>query len=278
MDNKSELLDLLKDKKIAIYGAGYVGKTFYKALSICGIAQNVECFIVSQTDPSQKGIYGIKIQSITEFKDRDDIVICLAVHETIKKEIIGLLKKKGISKYLWISPYIFELFFGRPIQVGVNLSVDRIVDVCSDRHLAIRYLAIENYFGKNKEGYSIYKKAQGLHFKRETAAKRLDAFINLIESWDENGYLTDSKILIDDRYRLLNGFHRVTLARYFGQKEIAGDIYKSSPHYLEWIGNDILLTKSRLSTAGFTKDELLMIEDAHKRLRINETGRKDGEG
>ena len=67
MDNKSELLDLLKDKKIAIYGAGYVGKTFYKALSICGIAQNVECFIVSQTDPSQKGIYGIKIQSITEF-------------------------------------------------------------------------------------------------------------------------------------------------------------------------------------------------------------------
>ena len=106
----------------------------------------------------------------------------------------------------------------------------------------------------------------------------MDAFINLIESWDENGYLTDSKILIDDRYRLLNGFHRVTLARYFGQKEIAGDIYKSSPHYLEWIGNDILLTKSRLSTAGFTKDELLMIEDAHKRLRINETGRKDGEG
>lgn len=272
-DGNLEVLDsdffynILKEYRIAIYGTGFVAMKFYNALLMQGLSEKVECFIVTRKEDALEYIDGREVKSVHEYENIGDIFICLAVHEVGKREIEEILKAKDISNYIWIYPYLFELALGKPLQRGVVIPTDRIVQQCHDYRIAVRYLAIENYFGKNNYGYSIYIKAQALRCEKGTAEKRLKAFCNLIQSWEKHGYKLDSNIFIDDKYQLIDGAHRITLAWYFQLKEVVCNIFRSTEMCFKWLGSEALLTKRIVLNADFTKEELAVIECAYRKVR-----------
>lgn len=268
MENKIDILNIVRNYRIVIYGTGYVAMGFYKALAVWKLDSNIECFVVSQKEEALESLNGIDIKSIDEFKNDKNKIICIAVHEAIKNEIEEILKEKGITNYIWIkTDFLTELILGNPIKSNVRISVDRIIQKCSDYRIAVRYLAIEQYFGKNDYGYDIYKKAQELHCGAKTAKKRLLSFCKLIQNWKSHGYQSNYKIQIDENNELLDGVHRTTLARYFQMDEVMCDIFKASPYYFEWRGSNIFLTDSKIQEVGYTTKEQWAIEDAYKRIR-----------
>lgn len=267
MTDKVDLMQILEHKRIVVYGAGFVAEKFYEALVIQGLHRNVECFVVSRKEPEQKFLKGKNVISIDEFENSENILICLAVHDVTKNEIEEILDKRGITNRIWIRPYLFDLVLGKPTRSGVIMPVDPIVRQCVDYRIAVRYLAVENYFGKNDCGYEIYKKALEAYCGRETAEKRLENFRRLIQSWERSGYLADSTILIDEKGEIIDGAHRITLARYFRTDRVLCDVYQTSEKYLEWIGSGALLPQDKAAQFGFTDKEIEMMEEAYQRIR-----------
>lgn len=261
---------IMKNNRIAIYGTGFVAMKFYDVLVKRGLGKEIECFIVSKKESGQNEIRKMKICSIDEFENKDGLIICVAVHEVSRDEIEKILDSKKIKNYIWIYPYLYDLALGSPLKRGVPVPVKKIVRQCHNYRIAIRYLAVENYFGKNSYGYDIYRKAQEISCGKISAEKRLESFCRLIQNWENDGYNNDSRILISEDFALIDGIHRTTLARYFKLEEVACDIYKNTGYYAAWMGSGALLARDKVLEAGFTKEEMEIIEDAY--IRVKEDG------
>lgn len=131
-------------------------------------------------------------------------------------------KLKRILKkiYRWVFPpnelpvlhHIYdarELFFQENDATGFN-RYDMIV----------RLLAIENSNGKNDFGWELYRKQQNARRAGDwqNAEKR---FRTLIDSYNQNGYDISSEVEIGYDLRLWDGSHRMALAMYHKQYQIA---------------------------------------------------------
>lgn len=269
MGKRGSISSFLEGKKIVIYGIGYVAQKFYHALVAQGLDSNVEYFVVSQRIGEQTAMNGINVRVIQELKAGDDTMICIAVHETGRKEIEKLLENENIKNYIWISPYdLAELFYGKPKEKAVPIPVNKIIRSCKDYRFAVKYLAIENYFGINDYGYDIYLKAQQLHCEKQTATKRLKAFLDLIDNWERFGYHPDSRILLDENYEVLDGAHRTILAEYFNVGKVNCDMFDSAQCHFDWHGSNVRLTRAKLSEGEFSGIELAAIEEVFARIQI----------
>lgn len=267
MQKNSKILKDLEENRIVIYGAGYMAKMFYKALSKLGIDRNVEFFVVSSDHKKMKTLYGTEIKTIDEIKIDSNVLICVAVHEMLKDEIQEILKKKKLINYVWISPDIYaELFFGIPYNKNVKVSVNKI---CQENiySILVRHLAIENYFGKNNYGYDIYTKVQRKLLGEAAAERRLLSFCKLIYDWKSKGCILDRNILLDKNFEILDGAHRIALARYYQMKEINCDLYDCTLHSSEWREDKLFLKEDTLILFGFTDEEIRIIKDAYITLR-----------
>ncbi len=263
----ADLIRLLENKRIVIYGAGFVAEKFYRALFMRGLGGNVECFVVSGRDEERRELHGKPLISLDKFVNGEDALVCLAVHDVSRDEIEASLESRGILNRIWIRPYLFDLVLGKPVEKGVEMPVKVLVGQCTDYRIAVRYLAVEQYFKKNSLGYGIYVKAMGVYCGTATAEKRLEQFLRLIENWERRGYRRDSVILADRKGEIIDGAHRITLARYFDTDRVVCDIYQTSSDYYEWIGSGALLTRKKAAEAGFTAEETDRIEDAYQRIR-----------
>lgn len=114
-----------------------------------------------------------------------------------------------------------------------------------DYRIAVRYLAIENYYGKNTIGYDIYLKLMELHTSHETAVKRLSTFIKLIKDWEKLGYDDTKSIDILENGILIDGTHRFSLGVYFGLNDMSCNIYdaKKYSNCFEISGEDAVMSK-----------------------------------
>ena len=83
--------------------------------------------------------------------------------------------------------------------------------------IAVKYLAVENYYGKNDFGWTLYKEMQKkrLNLDDMEAEIVLNKFKELIKSFEENGFLENSYIFCDEKLRIMDGAHRVALCLYF---------------------------------------------------------------
>ena len=79
--------------------------------------------------------------------------------------------------------------------------------------LAVRWLAIEEYFGKNTVGFGLYNKMQDNRGTRRNSETR---FRWLIDSVCNDGLDSRSSVEIDSQGRLGSGSHRLALAMYLG--------------------------------------------------------------
>lgn len=268
IENRSNLLSILKERRIVIYGTGYVAMRFYRALGIHNLAENITCFAVTDMKNQRDTVInGIKVQAIAEIEIVDDMMVCIAVHESIKPEIEKLLVQRGIEKFIWIYPYLHDLLLGEKIAENRNISVDFIISKNDGYGLAIKYLALEQYYKKNQCGFAVYVKAQAMHCEEETAKKRLDKFCQLIASWEKCGYQPDRGCVLDESYRVIDGYHRIALAKYHQQEEIICNVYQCSKELVEEMGNAVGMTKQDMIEAGFTLEELAAVEEVYNRIR-----------
>lgn len=264
----TELLELLSRRKFVIYGAGYVALKFYEALKIRQLDKNISCFIVSTFSGSDEKIEGLPIRGVDWLKKNKDIVVCIAVHEALMPEIIGTMQNIGVSDYFWIYPYLYELLLGAPIKVGTAVNLNDVIHTCMDDYrLAIRYMAIDNYLGKNAIGFDMYKRAQALHSSPKTAEERLIKFCELINQWQQNGYNKNSRILINERYEVIDGIHRVTLAKYYNLQEIVCDIFPGDFSASELHGANVMLTRQALLRGGFSEEEFERLDEISEAIK-----------
>lgn len=106
--------------------------------------------------------------------------------------------------------------------------------------IVVRYLAIEEYYGRNNIGYNLYLKMQQKRKTSETVdqiEERLRRFKKIILDWEINGYRNESEIICDSGLNLLDGSHRLALSLYFGTKIINCKVYaytKEIEYGLDW--------------------------------------------
>ena len=149
---------------------------------------------------------------------------------------------------------------------------------------AIRYLAIENYYGINDYGFEFYKKMHtvGGNYGQinetekyyEDARKRnktpilggvgkieqhsVEQFTRLIESVEENGYDENTVIMADRNLLSMNGSHRSTLALYHDLDFINVEVHKELFQRR--------FTRNWFLANGFEMEEVAIIDDAMKRI------------
>lgn len=262
-----KLLEIINRSDIAIYGAGEVGKKFYNALKMNNLHHRVRCFVVSKMEQPGETIYGVPVKTVCELAG-ENIYICIAVHEVVKAEIEMQLQKLHFENYVWIYPYILDMAFGMPLECHKKVKVRDILKRQFDAGyyaVAIRCLAIENYYKKNDIGFHAYVRMQQLHCQELTAEKRLDRFIQLMDDWDKNGYREECDIMVDETFRLFDGWHRFSLACYHQMDEIYVREFACNDNHHQMIGDKNCVSR-RLLIDNFTHTEREAIEEIQDRL------------
>jgi len=253
----------INNKEIFIYGAGYVADVFFKALKKNKLEKQVKGFLVSSIGNIDKVIHGYLVRTVDEVIIGSRTIICIAVHEIYKKEIEEILFQKGISNYIWIYPILYELYLGDPIREKEWINIKKIIKQQLENYgIAIRWAAIDDYYGKSQGGFALYKKAIALHSDNYTAEERTKQFIGLIETWSNIGYLEEYQISLDRNYKVIDGEHRLTLALYHGQEEICCKVYREENIHT----NKALITRQSLIEGEFYQEEIMKIENINQYL------------
>jgi hypothetical protein len=78
--------------------------------------------------------------------------------------------------------------------------------------LIVKLLAIENYYQKNQIGWEIYKKVHPPNKDKD--------FKELIETVEKDGYYDLSFIIIDKKFHILDGNHRLAMLLYSKSKYV----------------------------------------------------------
>ena len=255
--DREEFIELITDKRILIYGAGYVALNFWEALKRNGLEEQIRGFVVSQIAETQKYIGALPVQSIDQAAVDDETIVCIAVHEALEEEIEAALLQKGISNYIWIYPFLYNLYLGNPVKEGEWIDTKEFIRGYEQRYgLAVRWAAIDDYYGKCPGGLDLYKKAMAMHGSMDTIKARTDRFLNLIQDWGSIGYDDRWQIAIDRNYEIIDGEHRVALALYHGQPQMRCRIYDGKSMH----GDKVLMTKKALFDGGFTIGEIEILD------------------
>lgn len=265
INNTIELIDILSAHKIAIYGAGYVATRFYQSLKEYGLDGNVFSFVT--TAGGELDVDGLPVMAIEQLEADERMIICVAVHESIKDDIIDNLVEKGFNKYIWIYPFLYDLMLGTPIYRNVKVPVSKIWNATRDDYgMAIRYLAIDNYYGKNLNGYEIYKRFLSLLNDEKTSEKRLEQFIRLIQSWEKHGYDTSKCSFILEDYKVFDGAHRIAVASYFNQDFVMCNVYPTTKAIFEIHNQTAIFTKQCVLNAGFEPALITLLDETNQRI------------
>lgn len=258
------LTEIIQKNKIAIYGTGYVAKAFYNCLVKKKMTNNLACFITSDGGGD---FNGYDVLSITDIRIQK-MLILIAVHESIKDEIIENIESRGLHNYVWICPeLLYTMMLGDPIQKNVCVPLKQIwIDNRNNYGLAVRYLAIENYFARNEYGFEIYKLAMSLFSNPQTAERRLFQFIELIRNWSKNGYDKSKVSMILDNGSYIDGVHRIALASYFNQEYVICDIYSSDNNLKEIHDKKARLDKSFVQKWNIEEGIIRILEETNRRI------------
>lgn len=262
--NIKEFINCLADREIYIYGAGYVANIFLEALEKRGLVDNVQGFIVSQESSVQKNIKGIPIFAIDQININKTALICIAVYEAFKDEIIFNLNQRGVLNYIWIYPFLYELYLGKPVKEKEWVDIKRIIPKNEEQYgIAIRWLAMDDYYGKCIGGFDLYKKAMMIHGNLNTAKARMENFIKLLHHWDITGYEAQWEICINTNYEIIDGEHRVALALYHNQRQLCCRVYEGENIHKK----EALMKKEILIQNGFSSEEIKRLDKINLHIR-----------
>ena len=209
---------LQNEEKIYIYGAGKYGKKLFRQLKQDGKGDCVYGILVSDRAGNPERVGDKPVIQINELKKKDDLIL-IAVSDQYQDEIIRELKKMQFTKFVNAYKFTFlEYEDEKTIDVidVWEILQKQYVDARFCRlDIIVKFLAIEEYFGENDFGMSLYRSMQSARIRPEYADIAEERFRALIKSWEENGYDADSPIVVSRDYRIIDGSHRLALALYF---------------------------------------------------------------
>lgn len=152
--------------------------------------------------------------------------------------------KKAIRKILQFAKKVYVKFKKKDSYFDIRelfISQKKAEDF-SRYDIAVRYLFIEQYFGKNDFGFSLYEKMQKKRMGANYNSNCINDFKKNIESYNLNGYNKNSKITIGSGLQLIDGSHRIALGLFFKHFTITATVVPIRTEYdysLEWfIAND----------------------------------------
>lgn len=256
-----------QQNQIIIYGMGYIAQKFYRIMNKKNMRSHILCFAVTDKSNYPDEWQGIPIRSVFELDCLDGALVCIAVHEVIKDEIEDILVKRGCGNYIWVTPHLIPFAFDLPIEHGREIAVNELVRFQGENcyWFAARYLAIDQYLGKNNYGYAIYEKLQTVHCSFDTARKRLLQFQNLIEAYLSKQCWISQAIAIDSERRIIDGIHRTAIYSYWNESRIKADIYAASADFYEIMG-EVYPDAGMLKEHGITADEMDALENMRREI------------
>lgn len=263
----AEIIDLMRIRRFVIYGNGYIARRLYNIIKKLGLEHNVLNVAVSNPNPNDSGVNGQPLCAISEINQNDFII--LAVHNAVADTMKRTLIKLGFSDYIWIYPYLIEMEIGQPIRRNYPVPTDILIKYLPIAYTwAIYYLSLADYIEKGLYGGSLYIKFASTYVTFEMANRRWARFQRRIDECLHNGYHQDYNIKINEGYSLIDGAHRLVLAKYFHVNSIFADIYIGQGEFYaaEGLGGDILLHEKDLSKY-YTADEIASIKAADLELR-----------
>lgn len=266
--NATQLLNILSQKPFIVYGHGYTAKKFYEAIKNNNLLYNFNGFVVSNSQESFDEQFQCKIYNKEWLKNNSDLLVCIAVHPSILKEILDNLNMTTDNlNCIFVYPYLYELLLNVPVEKNILVSTDKILKQMKNCYsIAVRYAAINAYMKKNYTGYSIYIKAISLHCDEHTAKKRLQRFIKIIEDCEKFGYNLNFPICVNNNYEVFDGMHRIALAKYFGIEQIYADLYKTNTSLVNIHNDNSILTRNSLIENNFTKHEMTLLDEINNQL------------
>ena len=154
---------------------------------------------------------------INDLKNKDALIL-IAVSDCYQEEISQTLRILKFNNVVNAYKYTFlendaENVVGVIDVKGLLQKQFDGTDFCR-YDIIVRLLAVEDYYGNNKVGMSLYTKLQNERIYSGYADFAIERFKKLIKSFEENGYDSDSEIVVDSNLKLIDGSHRVALAIY----------------------------------------------------------------
>ena len=209
---------------IYIYGAGKIGKKILHLIEKTKDSDSkFKGFLVSDLIGNPSTINNFPVMVPESVFDRTSLIL-VSVTDIYQEAIVESLKKMAFTNIIIAYKYSFidndeTSPFCETMKVGTN---ELLLSQYREKHfnrydVIVRLLAIEQYYGKNNNGFDLYVKMQNNRICDDSYGRiSLQRFIKLIQSYEKNGYDDNSELIVDDKLQLLDGSHRLALAVYFG--------------------------------------------------------------
>lgn len=267
-----EFIEIIKSRRLVIYGAGSMAGRFYNTLCKRHLEENVICCAVTVLNEhcrESEYVQGLEVISLKEAIGRyPDAFFCVAVHKANRDEMLHILQLEGVdsSNYIWPVPHYFELMLSKPIKENIYISPSDIVKGCNDLGVAFRWLALKQYYGLIDNGYELYLRSLLVYSNRKTAEKRLESFKTLLRTWDESGYDTTSVCKVDEEFHVLDGMHRLCAALWHKEEYLICDMYQYDGTFEDFEG-PFYQDVAALEKNGFSRREIELVEDTINQLK-----------
>ncbi|HOS69974.1 MAG TPA: methyltransferase domain-containing protein [Bacillota bacterium] len=256
-------------QKAVLFGASKLGEIAVMALEN---QYEIACIFDNDRNKWGKELRNVKILPPYEIVNYKDIKIIIT--SSYREEISAQLNDMGVKDYSFFKTAIdngtdqvsefhqsisrilmndpnFQMMYDTRSLVTKqyrNKKFNR-MDIC------VRYLAIEEFHGKNNHGFELYSKMQK---HRNQESHDLDQFIKLIQNIEQYGFDSNSSIIIDEKLRLIDGSHRLTCALYYGISHVPVKFVQSDldiDYSLNWFIEN-----------GFSENEIALIDNKAKEI------------
>ena len=286
METKT-LLQTIQARGVVLFGTGFVAEKIVHTLAEQGLVDCICGFVVSKAVTTS--FKGKPVWSLAQYSEMVTAqqneklspelpLLCIAVHESLRAMVEQSLSEAGLE-FVWMYPNYLELAWGACTPCVTDIPVRTILrrQEPDQAWISVRYAALQECLsGKcNGPASALYVKAASLFSKPETARQRLAYATEVARDMIARGYDRNRPILIDNRYRIIDGLHRLAGAVLAGCRTVPCLVVKASERFHEYFPEENRLTEAARAKAGLTSEEKEILKRARWEL-LRGTGYADG--
>ena len=282
MDTKT-LIKKIKSRGLVLFGTGFVAEKIIHTLAEQGLADCIRGFVVSKavaTSFKGKPVWSVdQYSKIAKSQKSGNLLsepplLCIAVHESLRADIEKLLSEAGLD-FIWIYPNYLEMAWGACTPFVVDIPVQTILQQQEPDQawISVRYAALKECLSGKWDGpaSALYVKAASLFSKPETARQRLVYATEVARGMIDGGYDRNRPILIDSRYRIIDGLHRLAGAVLAGCRTVPCLVVKADERFQDYFPEENRLTEAAQAKASLTSEEKHLLDRARQEL-LQRTG------
>lgn len=265
LNSAVEIKQYIKKHKFYIFGTGFVAENLLGYLENNDIQSNLVGFL--ETQPKKSEFNNFPVYKLDTISYVNNVSIIVAAHSSIFEQIKMLLESKGITEWIWIYPYWYELLFGCPYKKNLIINPYSVIQkACfSERVMCSIYLLGIGYvFNQNRIGKSVFFKFSSLFSSNNTIEKRWESFSDMVTKFDETNISHLGNLLVaTDAGFIIDGNHRIALALYKRIPRIYVDLFHANYEDVSYIFKKLMLNSEDVNSL-FSREEcdhILLLTD-----------------